>query len=622
MSVPFLHQVDFPSDPGPVETWLATGESLFLAFGGGRLVHINTQHAPRIEGEVQLPGEALAIQMHNDAVWVSTRPFSGAQEVPKGEESDLALARNLVAAKTTAGGLCLVRQKEDGALELEKTLGGMGAILLGKRHHLATLSDGLGVALISAEGEVVERVRTPDVAGRPHFSRLVGVGDAAYVFQQASRIDVFEWQDEKTPRHLKSLGRHEDSSAPFLGAHFEFKNIIRLGHHLVMTALRSPPLVLDVSDPFSPHPVFADELEANLAPRALLRGCEGALEKVWLSGSAFGFNLFRIENNPEQERFLGRMNVHWGRVSSLQVEGESVWVHTFEPAGAKGRAFARIDVQDPDHPRVKTLISLGDALPESLFPSGAFSSLKGALNEAGEVRTLDLSRLDLDEVPEEISALTQLEVLDLSQNRNLERLPDALGELTSLRVLNLHNSRNLAGLPASLERLVALEELRCSHTQLKSLPYDMSGMKSLKRLILSHSPIGRLPPSAMDCENLEELWADSCKVRELPKVKNLWPKLRKLSLVNCPIQEAPTFLPTLKHLEFFNVAGTKVAALPDFSALTSLRKLNIGHTAIATLPEGLEHCTHLEEINLSGAAIPEAEISAFKRARPGVQVWG
>jgi Leucine-rich repeat (LRR) protein len=70
-----------------------------------------------------------------------------------------------------------------------------------------------------------------------------------------------------------------------------------------------------------------------------------------------------------------------------------------------------------------------------------------------EATELDLSSMQLTELPEAIAALTQLQMLDLSRNQ-LTALPEAIAALTQLQMLDL--SRN---------QLTALPEARRSSRQ-------------------------------------------------------------------------------------------------------------------------------------------------------------
>ena len=59
--------------------------------------------------------------------------------------------------------------------------------------------------------------------------------------------------------------------------------------------------------------------------------------------------------------------------------------------------------------------------------------------------SIDLSGLNLSDVPESISQLTQMQALHLSKNQ-LSAIPDSIGQLGNLQFLYLYNNR-MSALP-------------------------------------------------------------------------------------------------------------------------------------------------------------------------------
>lgn len=98
------------------------------------------------------------------------------------------------------------------------------------------------------------------------------------------------------------------------------------------------------------------------------------------------------------------------------------------------------------------------------------------------LKTLDMSRTRIEEVPGSIGKLESLRYLDISETP-IKRLPESLGRLYCLQTLNLKACFGFVALPRGLGRLVNLRHLDLDIvSQVKSMPRGMGNLIKLQTL--------------------------------------------------------------------------------------------------------------------------------------------
>lgn len=188
--------------------------------------------------------------------------------------------------------------------------------------------------------------------------------------------------------------------------------------------------------------------------------------------------------------------------------------------------------------------------------------------------TLDLSSLNLTNLPETIGELTHLEALDLSWNR-LQALPPELGKLTKLRILDLNYNDEIGVLEPWIGQLGNLEALLISELSVTQLPAELALLQQLHTLDLS-----------------------STELSEIPRWVGNLPKLRVLDISGLNIGEIPEWFASfqIKHLTYDpkNIPNEHL-----IGTLASLEALDLwpNHDALKVYPEWLQQMGHLRRLN-------------------------
>jgi internalin A len=148
--------------------------------------------------------------------------------------------------------------------------------------------------------------------------------------------------------------------------------------------------------------------------------------------------------------------------------------------------------------------------------------------------TLDLSEMNLTEVPEAIASLTQLRELYLTNNQ-LTSVPQTIASLTQLRKLSVTNNQ-LTSVPQMIASLAQLRELDLSYNQLTSVPQTIASLTQLKKLYLSYNQLTSVPEVIASLTQLRELYLTNNQLTSVPEVVASLTQLTRLVLDENPLE--------------------------------------------------------------------------------------
>ena len=225
-----------------------------------------------------------------------------------------------------------------------------------------------------------------------------------------------------------------------------------------------------------------------------------------------------------------------------------------------------------------------------------YETLDETLEKPLEICNLDLSRMSLTEIPQEVYTLKNLETLNLEYNF-LESIPDEVAQLSFLKDLNLSNN-NLTAFPEIILSLSNLNIIKLNTNEIPLIPVSIVDLSNLKELHLSYNRLTAIPPEIAGLKNLE-----------------------MLELSNNQLENVPAGIGTLTSLAGLYLGGNGISQLPpDLADLKSLINLYLSNNNFTSVPDLLSTMRQLEILNLDNNNIPEDEIDALRNALPETEI--
>jgi leucine-rich repeat protein SHOC2 len=251
----------------------------------------------------------------------------------------------------------------------------------------------------------------------------------------------------------------------------------------------------------------------------------------------------------------------------------------------------------------------------------AKSKLERALSQPRTAKRLQLDRLGLTELPAEVASFTQLQDLDVSDNKlsslpewlvdlplrrlNLSvnafrELPDVVTRLSGLVDLRIRCCHGIERIPPSIARLQRLETLVVVHMPLQPCLEVIGELGALRRLSLCNLGIEDLPEELSRLGALTELIIEQSSFRTIPPALCRLPRLQVLKAALTRLETLPAEISELPKLKTLDLSTSKLPALPDsFGGLRSLTELNLSQSALTELPGSFEQLSALQTLRFS-----------------------
>lgn len=295
---------------------------------------------------------------------------------------------------------------------------------------------------------------------------------------------------------------------------------------------------------------FADHTNADLALT-----CAGLRELIGSLGRSTLTLLKRCRQRLEYVRLKWN---HWWQTRQ-RTDGLVSWLETSQPnlefLSIKGLHYQshghRRSLQQVRMPMLITLHLSGMNLTN--IPGGLGGNLKSlnlsknyipevpaSIISATKLRNLNLSRNRIVTVASEIEHLTNLTSLHLKFNC-IKEIPTTIGGLSHLTILDL--SRNcISLLPSELGKLHKLRNLQLECNRLTDLPTTIGDLHELGHLDLSINKLSELPPAIGRLSKLEDLYVSKNELSTLPIEIDKCEKLKRLYFADNKIRRLTPLL--------------------------------------------------------------------------------
>src|SRR6476469_3846865 len=230
---------------------------------------------------------------------------------------------------------------------------------------------------------------------------------------------------------------------------------------------------------------------------------------------------------------------------------------------------------------------------------------------------LDLSWLDLEELPPEIGKCTQLETLVLAKfdgekskwvGNKLTEFPDAVLQLTNLKIINVSHNQ-ITSIPEEIGQLSNLTDIYLSNNQIASIPDAIGQLSNLTGLDLRWNQITSIPDAIAQMSNLTRLDLRGNQITSIPEaLAQLW-NLTRLDLSSNQITSIPEEIGQLWNLTDLDLSFNQITSIPEeIGQLSNLIVLFLSNNQITSISEDLAQLWNLTLLDLSSnqiTSIPE-----------------
>jgi internalin A len=257
-----------------------------------------------------------------------------------------------------------------------------------------------------------------------------------------------------------------------------------------------------------------------------------------------------------------------------------------------------LDLSGLELPEVPSEIVELTSLQTLYLTNNQISSLPSEIGQLTNLQALYLTNNQISSLPSEIGQVTSLQTLDLTNNQ-ISSLPSEIGQLTSLQTLDLRNNR-ISSLPSEIGQLTSLQTLDLTNNQISSLPSEIGQLTSLQTLDLMDNKLSSLPSEIGQLMGLQSLGLMDNQLSLLPAATLQLTGLQSLDLMGNRLSSLPAGIGRLASLKSLDLMGNNISSLPtEIGQLTGLQSLDLRKNQISSLPSEIGQLTSLQTLFLT-----------------------
>lgn len=212
----------------------------------------------------------------------------------------------------------------------------------------------------------------------------------------------------------------------------------------------------------------------------------------------------------------------------------------------------------------------------------------------------------LEEIPEELSEITPLTRLYLSDN-HISDVPSCLTKLSNLKLLGLayNDLDDESFRPQIWAGFTGLIELRLFGNKLSGLPRGFHTLPKLDRLFIGYNEFvahgsEHEPPSYRNFEMSQLSITGNLNLGRIPDSLLATKTLRKLWMGDCGLKKVPGAIAELQLLEVLDLSNNKLVKLPKKLCLcVNLIELIVPHNDLSKLPSDMDKLGSLQLLDVS-----------------------